>query len=176
MIDHSTEAPHNRLPPHETAGESGTSPRDDASSSNSTHGTAADLFAPLMAHLNEFLEYAAYYLSARADLVKAKVRKVVLWTMAGLIAAVAGATALVVAVAMLLIGIAGGLGELMGNRPWAGYLVTGAALAAVVFGTLRLLLPQWLVQSRKQTKEKYDRRRQSQRTRFGHDVDEIRKN
>lgn len=176
MIDHETEAPHNRLPPHARPTEDEPQVEQSARGANEPHGSAAELFAPLMAHLREFSEYASYYFAARSDLVKAKVRKIALLIVAGIVAAVAGATMLIVALVLVLVGIAGGLGELMGNRPWAGSLATGAVVAAVVFGSLRLLLPQWLANSRRQVKDKYDRRRQSQRTRFGHDVDEVRKN
>jgi hypothetical protein len=176
MIDHETEAPHNRLPPHARPTDDTSRDEQSAHDANASHGSAAELFAPLMAHLRELSEYASYYFAARSDLVKAKVRKIALYIVAGLIAAVAGATLLIVALVLVLVGIAGGLGELMGNRPWAGSLATGAIVAAIVFGSLTLLLPQWLVNSRRQVKDKYDRRRQSQRTRFGHDVDEIRKN
>jgi len=177
MIDHSTDAPHNRLPPHERPREEQRAESSSArTGTDSAHGSAAELFAPLVAHFRELLEYASYYFSARADLVKSKVRRLALYAAVGLIAALAGATVLVVALVMMLVGVAGGLAELMGNRPWAGNLATGALIAAVVFGSLRLLMPQWLVNSRRQTKDKYDRRRQTQRARFGHDVDEIRKN
>lgn len=178
MIEPSTEAPHNRLPPHEDSDDRRASGgrAADGAHSDAPHGTAADLFAPLMAHLQELKEYFSYYFAARADLVKAKIRKVVFYAAIGIVGALAGATLLVVAVVMLLSGVAGGLAELMGNRPWAGNLATGTVLAAVIFGSLRMVMPQWLVTSRRQTKDKYDRRRQTQRSRFGHDVDEIRKN
>lgn len=182
MIDQQTDAPHNRLPPHAQPNPESphtgdrSNDRSPFGDSEPSHGSAADLFAPLMAHLRELSEYASYYFAARTDLVKAKVRKLAFLAVAGLVAALAGATMLVVALVLILIGIAGGLGELMGNRPWAGSLATGIVVAAIVFGSLRLLLPQWLVNSRRQMKDKYDRRRQSQRTQFGHDVDEVRKN
>lgn len=168
MIDQKSDPPKNRLPPDE---------REDAAKDERTvHGSAAELFAPLAAHLQEFKEYASYYLAARADLVRSKVRKFVVFALLGIVAAIVGVTALVVAVVLVLLGIAGGLGELITNRPWAGSLVTGLVLLAVAFGSLKLVAPQWFAVSRRKVKEKYDRRRQTQRERFGHDVDEIRKN
>jgi uncharacterized membrane protein len=167
MIDYKPDAPQNRLPPEER----GDAPHVDGTA----HGSAADLFAPLSAHLHELKEYASYYLAARTDLVRAKVRKLVVYAVLGIIAAIVAVTALVVAVVLVLHGIAGGLGELIANRPWAGSLVTGLVLLAIVFGSLKLIAPQWFAISRRKVKEKYDRRRQAQRERFGHDVDQVRK-
>lgn len=183
MIDHTTSEPkaegsRNRLPPDEpkyTDGSSNSSSENNGSESRPS-SSAAELFAPLMAHLHEFLEYAAYYLAARTDLVRAQVRKVALYAVLGIVGAAALITTLVVAVVMVLIGIAGGLGELLADRPWAGSLLTGCILLAIAFGSVRLMLPQWLVTSRRKVKEKYDRRRQTQRARFGHDINEVRKN
>lgn len=168
MIDPQIETPHNRLPPDDRS--------TDESDESKSHGSAAELFAPLMLHFQELLEYVSYYLSAQSDLVRAKVRRLALYTVLGIIGAIAVATTLVVAVVLVLVGIAGGLGELFANRPWAGSLATGCILLAVAFGSLKLVLPQWVAQSRRKVKEKYDRRRQTQRARFGHDVDEVRKN
>jgi len=169
MIDHQTDAPQNRLPPEER---SETPHSDD----RAPHGSAADLFAPLSAHLHELKEYASYYFATRADLVRVKVRKLVVYAVLGIIAGITAVTSLIVAVVLVLLGIAGGLGELIAHRPWAGSLVTGSVLLAIAFGSLKLIAPQWFATSRRKVKEKYDRRRQTQRERFGHDVDEVRKN
>ncbi|MCE9606018.1 MAG: phage holin family protein [Planctomycetia bacterium] len=179
MLDHSTE-PRNRIPPEMPGGAErkpfGEAPHEAPPHGTASYGTAAELFAPLMAHFEELREYIAYYFAAQTDLVRAKVRKLVLYALLAVAGATALLTTLVVAVVMVLIGIAGGLGELIAHRPWAGSLVTGGVLLAVAFGTVRLVLPQWLLTSRRKIKEKYDRRRQTQRARFGHDVDEVRKN
>jgi hypothetical protein len=120
----------------------------------------------------ELGEYVRHYLAARGDSIRAVLRKFGLW----LVAAIVGLTVLVAmlstAAVIATLGVAQLAGQALGDRPWAGYLVTGfglLAIAAVVLFTAIVILRR---RFRKDTVEKYARRHRQQKARFGHDVAE----
>jgi hypothetical protein len=88
----------------------------------------------LFEDLSALREYALYYVSARVDVVKHRVRKAILWAAAGVMGMVAGAVVLITAIVLLLDGIAAGLAALLGGRRWAGDLITGIVVLAVIPG------------------------------------------
>jgi hypothetical protein len=120
--------------------------------------------------LEELVEYARLYVSARSDAVKVRVVRLGLLAVAGfLLLLVAGSVAVTAAVISLL-GIAGAIGDALDGRLWAGYLITGGglllSLALAVVVTLRAVRRGM----QRRMSDKYERRHQQQRERFGHDV------
>lgn len=120
--------------------------------------------------LRELREFAAYYLAARADAIKASVRNAGIYAALGIVGALAAGTLVVMAIALLLIGIARGLGALLGGREWLGDIITGAIFlallaAAVVFG-MKMLTRSF----KSQTVRKYEQRQSQQQQQFGRDV------
>ncbi len=124
----------------------------------------------LQAQLEEMAEYARLYASARKDAIVAALRKVALLAAAGIVALLIVTATLVTAAVIALLGLAQLIGAALGDRLWAGYLITGFGLLALV--ALGLAVSIFAMQRRfhKQTLEKYARRHQAQRARFGHDV------
>ena len=132
--------------------------------------TEKNPFQPLFVQLNELYEFASYYLSARADLVRAHARRVVVRVLLGVIAAIVALCSVAAAVIFVLMGIAGGLAQLFGGRQWAGNLTTGALLLALAGVALWIVVPRALTAARRRMQDKYAHRRQAQRAAFGHDV------
>jgi hypothetical protein len=120
--------------------------------------------------LTELQNYAAYYLSARADALKLQARSIAIYAVLGLLAALAGAAGLITAVVLTLDGMANGLGYLMGGRIWAGQLVTGLGILVVAAATVVIAMRYLTNSSRKRTMAKYEHWRNDQRAQFGHDV------
>lgn len=91
--------------------------------------------------------YAAHYFAALRDLAITRVRLAVFWGVVGMLVLFAAATAAIVAVTLVLCGIALGLADLLGGRLWAGALITGSVflagcgVAAVV--SYRWMISQW---------------------------------
>ncbi len=123
-------------------------------------------------HLAVLADSLSYFLSVRADRVKLRIRRALWWAIAGAVGLVAGATALVVAVVLLLSGIAHGLAALLGGRLWAGELLVGFV---VLFGAglaLALVAARGFQVSLRQTRQKYEQWQSRQRAVFGKDVTE----
>jgi hypothetical protein len=126
--------------------------------------------APLKAALAELREYADYYLAARVDGVKASVRRIAALAIVGVLAAVVLLSALAASTVLVITGMARGLAVLAGGRVWLGELAVGGAILVLftiaVAGGLRL----WSASQRRKTQQKYERRRNEQRARFGRDA------
>src|SRR4051794_7065410 len=95
-----------------------------------TEGPAPHPLDPLLAHLADLREQASLYAEATADRVKLTVRQAAVRAALGCLALLAGAAVVVTAAVLMLNGIAGGIGALIGNRLWAGQLITGLGLLA----------------------------------------------
>lgn len=124
----------------------------------------------LIKQLAELRAYAQLYLEARADQVKVALRNGLILAALAIVALVSLATALVVAVALALVGVARGLGALLGDRLWAGELITGALVMAAAGGAAYFGIRSVTKTSKRKITEKYERRRQDLRKQFGHDL------
>jgi len=132
--------------------------------------TVPDPLAEIAAHFAEAREFLSHFLTVKADLFRLHACRIALWGLAGFTAAIAGLTAIITAVALLINGFAGVLAEWFGGRLWAGELVAGslclcmAALAAW-FGVRKVFQV-----SHQRMVAKYDRRRCQQQFTFGYDA------
>lgn len=129
-----------------------------------------EAFRRLQSQLEELAEYAKLYASARKDAIVATVRNLALLAVAGILALLIGSAMLITAAVIGLIGLAQLIGVALGDRLWAGYLVTGFGLLALVAIAVAVALVVLQRRFRKQTVDKYVKRHKSQRARFGHDV------
>jgi hypothetical protein len=88
------------------------------------------------------------------------------------VAAVAGLAFVFCTVWLLLSGIAGGLGELLGDRPWLGGIIVSVVI--LIVGGLAC----WIVYRRvksaglKSIRRRYEKRQAKQRARFGREVEQ----
>lgn len=130
-------------------------------------------FMDVGVRLAELKDYAGYFASAKLDAFKLTVRNVALYAVLGLVAVIAGVGLLVTAAALLLTGLAGAVGAMFSpDRPWAGALIVGfVVLIGAVTGVL-LLKRRLTGASRRRTVEKYEKLKQDERARYGHDVQE----
>jgi len=133
-------------------------------------GTGPEALRRLQAQLEELSEYARLYAAARKDAILASTRNVALWAAAGVVGLVVVSAALVTAAVLGLVGLAQIIGIALGDRLWAGYLITGFGLLLIVALSFAAMIVQVRRRFRKQLVDKYAKRHASQRARFGHDV------
>jgi hypothetical protein len=124
----------------------------------------------LQAQLVELGEYARFYASAKKDAILASARKWALLGLAGVAAFAILCTMLITAVVLALLGVAQGIGDALGDRLWAGYLIVGWGLLLLVAAGFAAAMFYLQRRFRTQTVNKYDKRRRNQRARFGHDL------
>jgi len=137
------------------------------------HRAPADAFGELGTHLAELREYAAYFLAAKADAIKASFRNLGLYAALGIVGLLAGGALIVTAAVLLLTGLAGAIGAMFDpDRPWVGNIAVGLlVLGGIATGTM-LVMKKLTRASRERTIRKYESRKQQQRVRYGHDVHE----
>jgi amino acid transporter len=129
-----------------------------------------DPWAPLLLQVDELREYFSYYLGARTDLFRARVRRLVTLAILLFVATVATATFAATAAALVLVGLGTGLGELLGGRIWLGNLIIGASIL-IITALGGLGATRWLNNaSRLKTIRSYAQKREHQRREFGRDV------
>jgi uncharacterized membrane protein len=146
------------------------SPGDTSPDKPDTASERVPPYRPLLDDLSALREYAAYYVSARIDAVKFRVRKALVWAAVGLMGMVAGMVVLIGAIVFVLDGIAAGLAALLGGRRWAGDLITGIVILGVIALVGYLAVHGWVQSSWHKTVKKYERRRDQERGQFGRDV------
>jgi len=122
-------------------------------------------------HFNEILDYAIHYFEIRKDELAARGQKILLKIVLGVLAGVAGGTAVVVAVALGLIGLADLIGWALNGYYWAGKLIVGFGLIAVIAAGIFVYKSRYIKNLRTKTLAKYEHRHRLQRQRFGRDVD-----
>jgi len=120
----------------------------------------------------EVLEYFAYGLQVRADLLKVRARQMAY--------AIAWRMLIAVVVVVLLIlgcihfgrGIVLGLAAAYPAHPWLGELIGGVLLLGLGFGVVGSSIGYAKKKSLDKTLQKYEQRKQRQRSRFGRDLDQ----
>jgi hypothetical protein len=129
-----------------------------------------DRASKLLRQAAELFEYASYYLSAKADEAKLSLRQVIVRVALEAIGVLAAAGLIVVAVALVFIGLGEGLGEAFGHRPWLGNLVSGLILSSLVGAWICLRVMVIKKHFLKKTVEHYEQRKLRQQTKFGRTV------
>lgn len=130
----------------------------------------ADALRDAMGRLAELREFVAYYVAAKVDAIKVTIRQIGIYAGLGLLAAVMGATVVVVSVVLLLRGIAGAFAEIFPTHPWIGDLITAVIflsipVIAILIG-MRILTRTF----KTSTVRKYESRQSQQRQEFGRSV------
>ena len=137
-------------------------PFESVASAKEAFSVAGDRFRELKSHLS----YAA---EVKIDQVKAAVRSALIFTLLGIVAAIAAAGLVVTAVVLLCIGIASAITALT-HSVWIGdiaaaILILGAVALTVYIGINRLTKASYA-----NLVKKYESRRRAQKSEFGHDV------
>ncbi len=133
----------------------------------------ADAFKNVGAQLAELKEYAAYFVAAKVDGIKASFRNLALYAVLGVVGLIAGGAIIVTAAVQLLTGLAGAIGAIFEpDRPWVGHIVVGLLiLGGIGVGTMSFM-KKFTAASHARTVKKYEARQQQQRVQHGHDVHE----
>jgi hypothetical protein len=121
-------------------------------------------------NLAELKEYTAYLLAAKKDAWMSGIKKIAIFAVLGFLGAIVGIAILATAGVLLANGIADAFTALFGGRLWAGELVAAVLLLGLVFGGGWFMMKKLTNSWRKATVDKYERRRQEQKARFGRDV------
>jgi hypothetical protein len=111
----------------------------------------------LLKQFRELGEYFSYFVTAKMDIAKLSVRHVVLSVVLAIFGFVAIAGLIVIASWFILSGVAGGVSELFGNRPWVGSFTTGILLLGGLWlGTYFIMAKQNRI-ARDRAAKKYER-------------------
>ncbi len=130
-----------------------------------------DPLGDIRQRISELIDYFFYYISARIDTLKFAVKRRIFIASWIAIAVLAGAGAIITAVALLCEGVCDGLSVLFGHR-WAGELATGTMLILVVAGGGYGAVWYLIRQSHLKSMAKYEAMRRKEREQFGRDATE----
>jgi membrane protein implicated in regulation of membrane protease activity len=127
----------------------------------------------LQQQIGELSAYVSHFVSAKMDELKLSGRNVAILAIMGTFGGIVLISMTVVAVVLLLIGCAAGLGAALGGTPWLGQIVVGLGLL-VLFAVATLVgCRRMQRQSRTQKVQHYAERQRQQRIQFGHNVNDI---
>lgn len=115
--------------------------------------------------------YAEHLLAAEIARFKLRMRRMVLWAIAGVAAVLLLLTVLVTATALLLWGLASMIGQLLGVGDWLGALITGGGILLLAALGVWLGLWSWTAAAFARTRQSFAGRKELQRQTFGRDVD-----
>src|SRR5687768_5632655 len=131
-----------------------------------------DAFRDIGDRLAELKSFAGYFLAAKMDGMKVGIRNAVVYAALGIVGLLVGGTIIVMAAALLVLGIAHGLAALFGGMGWLGDLVTGLVILGIVAAGVIFGMRALTNSSRKRTVEKYEHWQHEQRQNFGTDVEQ----
>ena len=143
----------------------------EANESRDARPTGPDALADAVERLGEAREYIAHLIAAEIERIKFRLRKAAIWTIAGLTALVLLLAILMAAAGLLLNGLAQLVGSLLGDRPWLGAVIVGGG--ALLLGVLLLAwgLWSWQMSAFDAARERFAARKRRQEARFGRSVD-----
>ena len=133
-----------------------------------------DAFKSAFSLWGEFLDYLAYWFSAKVDGVKVTLRNVGVYAGLGVIGLFVAAGLAVTAAVLLLVGIAHGIDKAMPTwaEGWFGELIVAILVLGGIAGGAFWFMGKLTNGSRDQTIDKYEAKRRQQRVDYGHDVNE----
>lgn len=137
----------------------------------STYSSATESrgLASLVAELRQ---YFGHFLAAKLDGVKLTAKRLVIYAVLGIIAAIVAGTILITASVLLLVGLAYAIGALFDpDEPFVGMLIVAGVVLLGTFGGGLLILKRMLGSSRKYTIDKYERMEREERAQFGRDAE-----
>jgi hypothetical protein len=123
-------------------------------------------------YLGELKSYATYWLAAKIDLLRLRIKRAIIYAILAVIGLIAAIALIVTAAVLLLVGLAGLIGNALGHRAWAGDLIVSLlVLGGIVIGVYAGV--NWFLGvSRKATEQKYENKRNQQRSEHGRDVNQ----
>lgn len=132
--------------------------------------TPLDALKLLRKQTCELKEYFSYFVAAKTDSVKLRLRNTALWALLSTLGLVSLSGLLIIAGWFLLNGMAGGFTVLFGDRLWLGDLATGfLSFIGLGLGMYYAVAKRMSI-SRKRVIQKYEERQTRQQTEFGRSV------
>jgi hypothetical protein len=131
---------------------------------------AAEALHLLQQQFSALCAYCLHFVNAKVDQLKMSGRHIALWVLVGCMGAIGLITMLIVAVVLLLTGLATGLGMALGGTLWLGQVIVGLGL--LILFAMGTLLGCRRVHSRARAEkvQDYAERQLRQRAQFGHSV------
>ncbi|HZZ27372.1 MAG TPA: hypothetical protein VFE46_05130 [Pirellulales bacterium] len=133
--------------------------------------TGPDALAQAFEHVAEAREYFTHFLAAEIERFKLRVRRVVIWAIAGLMGLVLLLALLVAAAGLLLRGLADFVGSLLGGHSWLGAVVVGGGLLLVGALAVAWGLWAWQASAFDAVRQRFAARKRRQQGRFGKSID-----
>ncbi len=127
-------------------------------------------FGDAAVRIREIGEYVSYYVATKADAAKLAIRSAILYGALGIVALLGAGTVVVVAVVLMLVGLAKAIGAALGGMEWLGDLIVGVGVLVVIGAGAMIAVKRMTGSSRKQTVDKYESRKRRQRHEFGQDI------
>jgi len=134
-----------------------------------------DGLAAVALRAREVIAFASYYLSAQIDRLKLTAINVAMFAILGAIAAFVGMAVVLTAGVLLVVGVAGGVGELfrllLGSHfAWLGDVVTALVILGGLFAGTIVVFKRVTKISRERLVAAYEQRKSQQRSDLGTDV------
>ncbi len=114
-------------------------------------------------HFKELAEYISHYWTAKADAMKLSVRNAILYAALGIIGLFAVIAFAATTIVLLCVGLAHGLGVLIGERYWLGDIVLAVAFLGAMAIGIRIAVDKVTKTSKSATVGKYEQRERAQR-------------
>lgn len=134
------------------------------------HG-AADPFEALRLHIAEIKEYAGYLSGLKKAKLIAKLRSIALAGIAGAAGLLLAATAAVIGVVLMMLGLAHAIASATG-RPWLGEIIVGGGVLILLGGTVAMAFSKVKAKARRKTMLAFEGRKEKQRARFHRSIDQ----
>ncbi len=148
-------------------------PGSDASGDSSAGQNAKSADPPepasIKSTIGELAEYVFYYLSAKFDLARLEVRRLLFWAGFWIIVLLVSAATAIVGTVFIFIGLADALAEVFHTR-WIADLVTGALLLGSMGIAVFVVVTRIVAFSNAKMHARYEARRQRQLRNFGSHV------
>jgi hypothetical protein len=135
-------------------------------------GGPDDVWAEIVDRWRELREYAGYYIAANIDRLRLTGRTALMWSILGLVVGLIAVSIVAAASVLLIVGLATGLGELMGGRIWLGQLVVSATILLAASGGAWFVLRRSLRNYQRTIVQKYELRKEEERTEYGTNVEQ----
>jgi hypothetical protein len=126
----------------------------------------------VITQLGELREYSVYYLNAKIAKIKLKLRQTAVYLLLIVLGTFAAFALIFTTIWLLLVGMAEGVGTLLGGRTWLGNLSVAAIVLIGICAVAWLTIVRRNKRSTIRTVQQYEQRQREQKAKFGHTVSE----
>ncbi len=120
--------------------------------------------------IDELKDAVSFYIAAKSDGLKFTAKKIGIYAGLGIVGLFVAIAFLATACVLLLVGAADGISRACGTGPWLGDLIVAVVILGGVGLTAMIVLKKIFNSSKKQTVERYEQLKRSQRAKFGQSI------